>query len=288
MPMNPERVLDRLIALSLEEDVGPGDWTTLWTVESEQAGEAMVVAKEELVVAGTGAASRVFRTVSPELEVRILAPDGRVVGEEEGVLRISGPLRGILTGERTAMNFLGRLSGIATLTRRFVNAVAGTGVRILDTRKTTPGWRILEKEAVRAGGGENHRVGLFDMVLVKDNHLVAAGGVRGAVERVRRANRTGLPVQVEVASLQELDELLPLGVDRILLDNMGAEAMAEAVQRVRAGGVGRPLLEASGNMTLEGVRAVAETGVDFISVGALTHSAPAADLSLRVLGEEGG
>ena len=193
-------------------------------------------------------------------------------------------MRGILTAERVALNFLGRLSGIATLTRAFVDAVAGTGARIVDTRKTTPGWRTLEKAAVASGGGENHRHGLFDMVLVKDNHLVAAGGIRAAVERIRRANREGIEVEVEVQTLQELEELLPLGVHRVLLDNMGLETLKEAVDRVRAlDERARPLLEASGNVTLDSVRAVAETGIDLISVGALTHSAPVADISLRIL-----
>ncbi len=285
--MPREEVLDRMIGLALEEDVGPGDWTTLWTVRAMEWGEALVVAKGEVVVAGTGVACRVFRRVSPEMELDVLAFDGSRVGEGGGVLRIQGPLRGILTGERTALNFLGRLSGIATLTRRFVDAVEGTGVAILDTRKTTPGWRVLEKEAVKAGGGANHRMGLFDMVLVKDNHLAAVGGVAEAVKRIREGNRAGLPVEVEVGTLQELEELLPLGVDRVLLDNMEIGTIAEAVRRVHSLGERRPLVEASGNMSLERVRAVAESGVDFISVGALTHSAPVADLTLRVVGRPG-
>jgi nicotinate-nucleotide pyrophosphorylase (carboxylating) len=280
-----ERTLEALIQLALEEDVGPGDWTTLWTVDPEANGQAVVVAKEELVVAGTDAAIRVFRRVDPSLEVRVEAPEGTRVGPEDPVLSIQGSLRGILTGERMAMNFLGRLSGVATLTRRFVDAVAGTDTQILDTRKTTPGWRVLEKEAVLAGGGKNHRLGLHDMVMVKDNHLVAAGGVDDALLRVREENAAGLEVEVEVGSLEELEEALAHEVDRILLDNMSLEAMGEAVARTRALGEGRPLLEASGNMTLDRVGSVAETGVDFISVGALTHSAPSADLSLRVLGK---
>ncbi|MFC1574576.1 carboxylating nicotinate-nucleotide diphosphorylase [Gemmatimonadota bacterium] len=279
----PEDALERIIDLALEEDVGPGDWTTLWTVEPQAHGRAVVVAKEALVVAGTGPAVRVFERVDPRLEVSVISPDGTLVAEDEVVISLEGSLRGILTGERTALNFLGRLCGIATLTRRFADAVAGTGAEILDTRKTTPGWRMLEKEAVRAGGGKNHRLGLHDMVLVKDNHLVAAGGVTAAVERVRRGNREGIPVEVEVGTLEELDELLPLGVDRILLDNMSTEVMAECVRRVRALGPHGPEVEASGNMTLQSVGEVAETGVDFISIGALTHSAATSDLSLKVL-----
>jgi len=277
--------LEQLITLALKEDVGAGDWTTLWTVPQETVGSATIVAKEALVVAGTDPCTRVFNRVDPGLTVEVAAADGVEVVEGTPVLRIRGSLRSILTGERVALNFLGRLSGIATITRRFVKAVAGTGAQVLDTRKTTPGWRLLEKSAVLAGGGRNHRVGLHDMVLVKDNHIVAAGGIRRAVEGVRRANRAGVPVEVEVGTLEELEEALLLGVQRILLDNMRLETMREAVARTRALGRNRPLLEASGNMTLGRVRAVAETGVDFISVGALTHSAPSADLSLRVTQE---
>jgi nicotinate-nucleotide pyrophosphorylase (carboxylating) len=281
--MPDSKALDHLIALALAEDVGPGDWTTEWTVDRGALGKAVIVAKEPLVVAGTQAASRVFHRVEPRLRMTLEAMDGDRLMAGDRLLLVQGPLRGILTGERVALNFLGHLSGVATLTRRYVDAVQGTGARILDTRKTTPGWRSLEKEAVRTGGGENHRLGLHDMVLVKDNHLVAAGGVKAAVERVRNENRDGLAVEVEVNTLQELGELLPLGVDRVLLDNMDLETMKVAVSRVHALGEARPLVEASGNICLDSVRAVAETGVDLISVGALTHSATGADLSLRIL-----
>lgn len=274
--------LDRLITLALEEDVGAGDWTTLWTVQRDRQGAATVVAKEAVVVAGTDAALRVFQRVDPTLAVSLEVADGTEVGADASILGVSGSLGSILTAERTVLNFLGRLSGIATMTRRFVKAVSGTGTQILDTRKTTPGWRLLEKAAVLAGGGRNHRVGLHDMVLVKDNHIVAAGGIREAVEGVRRANTEDLPVEVEVGTLEELEEAMTLGVRRILLDNMRLETMREAVAKARAHGKDRPLLEASGNMTLGRVKSVAETGVDFVSIGALTHSAPAADLSLRV------
>ncbi len=277
--------LGLLIRAALLEDVGAGDWTTLWTVGPGEEGVGEVVAKEPVVVAGTRAAVEVFARVDPRLRVTIDRPDGEPASKGDVLLRVEGPLRGILTGERTALNFLGRLSGIATLTRKFVESVEGTGAVILDTRKTTPGWRLLEKEAVRAGGGRNHRFGLHDMVLIKDNHRSAAGGLTPAVVRVQRENAVGIPVEVEVDSLEELEEALALGVDRILLDNMTIEVMARAVRRVRTVGPGRPLLEASGNVTLENVRTVAETGVDLISIGALTHSAPAADLSLRVVGK---
>lgn len=279
-----ESAVTGLIDAALAEDVGSGDWTTQWTVAPGARGTAVVVAKEgEIVVAGGEVAAEVFRRVDPGIVVSRLARDGRRVGSGDTVLRLEGPLQGILTGERVALNFLGRLSGVATLTRRFVDAVEGTGAQIQDTRKTTPAWRLLEKEAVRAGGGSNHRMGLYDMVLVKDNHVAAAGGVRAAVEGVRRENRYGLPVEVEVRSLEELEELLSLEVDRVLLDNMDLETMAAAVRQVRSLGAKRPLVEASGNITLDTVRRVAETGVDIISVGAITHSAPVADLSLRVL-----
>ena len=278
-----EEEVEVLIRAALAEDVGPGDWTTLWTVDPGARGTAEIVAKGEVVVAGVDVAVEVFKRVDPDVTASVLVRDGQAVKPGGVILRLEGPLRGILTGERTALNFLGRLSGVATLTRRFVNAVGGIGAEIQDTRKTTPGWRVLEKEAVRAGGGANHRMGLYDMVLVKDNHLAAAGGVRAAVERVRRENRDGLPVEVEVRTLEEMEEVLALGVERILLDNMEPETMAEAVRRIRALGLRRPMVEASGNVTLESVRRVAETGVDIISVGALTHSAPVADLSLRVV-----
>ena len=281
--MREEANLTKLMELALAEDVGPGDFTTEWTVPQEAEGEAVIVAKEDLIVSGAWVAMKVFHRVETRLRVTQSAGEGDRVTFGDEVLRIKGPLRGILTGERVAMNFLGHLSGIATLTRRFVDAVQGTGAVILDTRKTTPGWRLLEKGAVSAGGGGNHRMGLHDMILVKDNHLAAAGGIRESVARVRERNQAGLAVEVEVKTMEELDEALPLGLDRILLDNMSLEVLGEAVRRIRCLGDHRPLAEASGNMNLETVRAVAELGVDLISVGALTHSAPAADLSLKVI-----
>ena len=279
--------LRALVVLALNEDVGGGDWTTLWTVERGFQADALVIAKEELIVAGVCAVRSVFLTVDPDLEVDLLVSDG--VGIEVGasILRVKGGARGILTAERTALNFLGRLSGIATLTRRFVEAVEGRKARILDTRKTTPGWRALEKWAVRVGGGANHRMGLDDMILVKDNHILAAGGLREAVLRVRERNEAGLPVEVEVARAEQVEELSEFGIDRILLDNMDERKIREVVARVSAWPPPRPELEASGNMTLERVRSVAETGVDWISVGALTHSARSADLSLRLTGPVG-
>lgn len=275
--------LEHLAALALEEDIGPGDRTTEWTVPSDSVSRARIVAKEDLIVAGTEAVLAVFRLLDPGVEIEPAVSDGSAAAAGATVFRLRGPSASILTGERTALNFLGRLSGIATLTRRFVQAVEGTGVRITDTRKTTPGWRLLEKAAVRAGGGTNHRTGLWDMVLVKENHVTAAGSLERAVRAVRDADTRGLPVEVEVRDLEELERVLPLGVDRILLDNMAPAMLARAVALAREWRDGPvPELEASGNVRLDTVREVAETGVDLVSVGALTHSAPVADLSLLV------
>ncbi len=279
----PEDPLDMLVRLALDEDVGPGDFTSEWTVPADAQGQASVVAKAGVVVAGVDAALRVFAAVDSAIEVDVRAADGSFVGTGESVLDISGPLRGILTAERTALNFLGRLSGIAGLTFAFVEAVRGTGARIIDTRKTTPGFRMLEKAAVRAGGGANHRMGLHDMVMIKDNHIAAAGGVVEAIDMVHAANDRDLPIEVEVRSLSELGAAITRDVDRILLDNMDVATLRAAVEHVtEARGENRPELEASGNVRLDTVRAIAETGVDLISVGALTHSASTADLSLRV------
>ena len=218
----------------------------------------------------------VFERAEPAVQFQACAAEGE--WREGGqVATLEGPAAGILSAERTALNFLGLLSGVATLTARYVAAVEGTGARILDTRKTTPGWRALEKQAVRAGGGVNHRVGLFDALLVKENHIAAAGSVAEATRRALAA-ADGVPVEIECATLDELREALDAGAPRILLDNMSTDELREAV----AIAAGRAELEASGNVTLETVRAVAETGVDFISIGALTHSAPALDLSLIV------
>ena len=270
----------RRIAEALIEDVGAGDWTTQWTVSDEARAAAEVISKANGVVAGLAAFSEVYRRLEGvAVEPRVI--DGERVGSGTVVAALSGSARGILIGERTALNFLGRLSGVATLTRRFVDAVEGTGARITDTRKTTPLWRELERMATRSGGAVNHRRGLDDMVLVKENHLACAGGVEAATRAVRAANRDGLRLEVETTSLVEVEAALAAGVDRIMLDNMSLEQMNEAVQRIHRVSP-RPEIEASGGITLRNVREVAETGVDFISVGALTHSAPALDLSLRM------
>jgi nicotinate-nucleotide pyrophosphorylase (carboxylating) len=268
-------VLERVVWAALAEDVGEGDVTTEATVHPDAVGTATLVVRERGVVCGLRAAETVFRALDEEIVFEPLVEEGSVV-EPGAVARITGAERTILTGERTALNFLGRLSGIATLTRRYVDAVAGTGVAILDTRKTTPGLRALEKHAVLVGGGRNHRFALDDGVLVKDNHLRASGSVREAVERLRTA--TDLPIEVECDTLGQVEEAIVAGADAILLDNMALEDLRAAVALVD----GRARLEASGGVTLDTVRAIAETGVDEISVGALTHSARSLDVSLEL------
>jgi nicotinate-nucleotide pyrophosphorylase (carboxylating) len=272
--------IDRAIDAALEEDVGPGDVTTLWTVREHAMARAEMVAKAGGVVAGLEVAGRVFRRVDPRIAFTPHAADGQRVSPGDRIAEVAGPARGILTAERTALNFLQRLSGIATATAVCVALVEGTGARILDTRKTAPGLRALDKYAVRAGGGVNHRIGLFDMALIKDNHIEAADGITSAVRRVRAGMaQEGFKIEVEVKDLDELREALGCRVDRIMLDNMDLEAMREAVRIVQAS-PDRPEVEASGGVTLETLRAVAETGVDFISLGALTHSVEALDISL--------
>jgi nicotinate-nucleotide pyrophosphorylase (carboxylating) len=263
------------IERALAEDVGPGDRTTEATVPADARARARIEQKQPGVIAGLDVARAVFKRVEPELRFEPLTEEG--VWREAGpVAAIEGPARGILTAERVALNFLQRLSGVATMTARFVREVEGTGARILDTRKTTPGLRELEKRAVAAGGGINHRMGLYDAVLVKENHAALAGGVGEAARRALAAASDEIPVEVECATLAEVDEALEAGARRILLDNMSPPELREAVGRVG----GRAELEASGGVTLETVRAIAESGVDYVSVGALTHSAPALDLSL--------
>ena len=268
-----QEVIDRALA----EDVGAGDVTTGALVPSGALARAQIVQKEPGVIAGLRVAEAVFRRVDPELRWHGHAVEG---GWREGGLvgEVAGSAAAILRGERVALNFLAHLSGIASLTARFVRAVDGTGARILDTRKTTPGLRALEKQAVTVGGGQNHRFGLFDAFLVKENHIAAAGGVRAAAELALEASRPGMLVEVECTNLADVEEAVAAGVPRILLDNMSADEMTAAVRRV----AGRAELEASGGVSLETVRAIAETGVDYISVGALTHSAPALDLSLQL------
>ncbi len=269
-------ILGRVVQAALAEDVGAGDVTTEATVPADALGTAELLLKEAGVVSGLAAAEAVFLALDPEVQFEALVEDGTFVEHTTVVAVVSGPLRAILTGERVALNFLGRLSGIATLTRRYVDAVAGTDVVILDTRKTTPGLRLLEKHAVACGGGRNHRFGLDDAVLVKDNHLAAAGSVRSAVGRLRKA--TDLPIEVECDTLAQVSEALTAQVDALLLDNMSPDDLIAAVALAQ----GQARLEASGGVTLDNVRTIAETGVDEISIGALTHSARSLDVSLEL------
>jgi len=269
--------LERAVLAALAEDIGAGDVTTEATVPEDAVGTADLLLKEPGVLCGLRAAESTFRALDPEVRFEALASDGDLVGDPPAVVaRVSGSLRSMLTGERVALNFLGRLSGIATLTRRYTDAVEGTGAAVLDTRKTTPGLRALEKHAVVCGGGRNHRFGLDDAVLVKDNHLRAAGSVGRAVELVRAAS--DLPIEVECETLHQVGEALEVGVDAILLDNMTLDELREAVSL----NAGRARLEASGGVSLGTVRSIAETGVDEISVGALTHSARSLDVSLEL------
>ncbi|MFD3004651.1 carboxylating nicotinate-nucleotide diphosphorylase [Thermus tengchongensis] len=263
----------------LWEDLGHGDLTSQLVVPEDLWGQAVILAKAEGVIAGLPVAQAVFALAEPRIAFTGLVAEGERVEPGQEVARLEGPLRGILAGERLALNLLQRLSGIATLTRAYVEALKGTKAQVLDTRKTTPGLRALEKYAVRVGGGKNHRFGLFDGILLKENHLRAAGGVAQAVRRAKAGAPHYLKVEVEVTSLAELGEALEAGADLILLDNFSVEDLREAVRRVG----GRVPLEASGNMTLERARQAAEAGVDYVSVGALTHSAKALDLSLLVV-----
>jgi nicotinate-nucleotide pyrophosphorylase (carboxylating) len=264
-----------LIDRALAEDLGDGDLTTAAVVPDGARARARIEQKEPGVPAGLRVAEKVFERVDPELRWRLHAPEGE--WSEGGLLaEVAGSAGSILGAERVALNFLGRLSGIATTTARYVRAVQGTGVRVLDTRKTTPGLRALEKEAVRAGGGVSHRAGLFDAILVKENHAALAGGVAEAARRALANAPAGVTVEVECATLAEVSAALDAGVPRLLLDNMSLEELRRAVEL--AGG--RAELDASGGITLDSVRAVAETGVDYISIGALTHSSPALDVSL--------
>jgi len=271
-------MVQREVRRFLAEDIGAEDVTTRWTVPSDARTNAALVAREPCVVAGLDIAAAVFSELDSDLLMQPSIRDGARMSTAGLVATISGRTSSILTGERVALNLLQRLSGIATLTRRYVDEVAGTGVSISDTRKTTPGLRAFEKYAVRAGGGRNHRIGLYDAVLIKDNHVAAAGGIAAALGAVRSAG-VRVPVQIEVDSLEQLAEALEFGIDAVLLDNMGPNTVADAVRLIRAKNAGC-WIEASGGITLTNVRRYAEAGVDTISIGALTHSAPAADLAL--------
>jgi nicotinate-nucleotide pyrophosphorylase (carboxylating) len=270
------------VGAALFEDIGPGDVTCHFFVDPSQLASARIFAKEEAVAAGVETSAEVFQRVDPKLQVKIVVPSGTRVSPGDTVLEIQGPVASLLTAERVALNFIQRLSGVATLTRKFVDAISHTSTRILDTRKTTPGLRLLEKAAVKAGGGTNHRIGLYDMVMVKDNHLLAKDDpdfLRKAINRVR-SERPEIRIELEADTLDQVKTFLGLGsVDVILLDNMSCEQMRQAVEL----GKGKVQFEASGGVSFDRVVAIAETGVDFISIGALTHSARAIDFSLELL-----
>jgi nicotinate-nucleotide pyrophosphorylase (carboxylating) len=274
IPFNIKNVL----RLALEEDIGNCDITTTLLIPEGDRAKALLIAKGNFVVAGMPFAQEVFNIIDPHTEFRIYFPEGSKAAKGDVIAEISGNTRTLLSCERVSLNVLQRLSGIATLTHRFVEKVKGMSVKIVDTRKTTPGLRFMEKYAVRTGGGENHRFGLYDGILIKDNHIEAAGSIAAAVKSARKAHHLS-KIEVEVESLKDVKEALSAGADVLMLDNMSPEDMKEAVRLAK----GKVIVEASGNMTLEKVRAVAETGVDLISVGALTHSAPAADISMKIV-----
>ncbi|MBF0176554.1 MAG: carboxylating nicotinate-nucleotide diphosphorylase [Magnetococcales bacterium] len=267
-----------IVRSALAEDVGRGDVTTNALLGAGQGVKAKLVAREDLVVCGLSVMDEVFRLVDPRVRMLPTIQEGFGAMAGNTICTIQGPARGILTGERVALNFFQHLSGVATLTRQYVERVSGTDARIVDTRKTVPGLRLMQKYAVRVGGGHNHRMGLDDGVLIKENHIALAGGLKAAVEQVRATVHHLLRIQVECETLEQVQESLDVGVHAVLLDNMDLPTIARAVQLVR----GQALVEASGNMTLEKVRAVAETGVDLISVGAITRSATSRDVSLLI------
>lgn len=278
MALKYSGLVDRIIDLALQEDLGSGDVATEALVAREAQAHARLVAKGDGVVSGQWVAERVFAHLDGGVRYRAICPDGGGVKRGDLIAEINGPYASLLEGERTALNFLQHLSGIATVTSKYVAAIGDLPTRLLDTRKTAPGQRVLEKRAVVDGGGANHRMGLYDLAMIKDNHIAVAGGIRQAVEGVRRHIPVYMKVEVETSTLEEVDEALACGVEIIMLDNMDVETMRAAVRRIG----GRALVEASGNVTLERVRAIAETGVDFISSGAITHSAPILDISMKM------
>ncbi|HHU27268.1 MAG TPA: carboxylating nicotinate-nucleotide diphosphorylase [Bacteroidales bacterium] len=281
--MSEKELIDGLIALAFAEDIGEGDHTTLSSIPEHAMGQSELLIKEEGVLAGVEIAKMVFHRFDPDLQVEVAIKDGTPVSPGDVAFTVRGRVRSMLQTERLVLNIMQRMSGIATTTREYVKLLQGTSAKVLDTRKTTPGMRLLEKQAVKLGGGENHRIGLFDMILLKDNHVDFAGGIenalRGAQRYLKEKNKT-LKVEIEVRNLAELEEALQVGIaDRIMLDNFSVETTREAVKRV----AGRVELESSGGITRDTIRAYAETGVDFISVGALTHSVKSLDMSLKAI-----
>ena len=278
-----EKLIDDLITLSFAEDIGDGDPTTLSTIPADAMGRQHLLVKEEGILAGVDIARRVFERFDPALKMTVFIEDGNLVKPGDIAFVVEGPVRSLLQTERLMLNIMQRMSGIATVTAKYQERLAGLPCKVLDTRKTTPGMRILEKEAVKIGGGHNHRIGLFDMILIKDNHVDFAGGITAAVTRAKdycRANGKDLKIEVEVRNTDEIREALAAGVDRIMLDNFTPERTAEAVKIIRAANPGVEI-ESSGGITLDTLRAYGEAGVDFISVGALTHSVKGLDLSFK-------
>jgi nicotinate-nucleotide pyrophosphorylase (carboxylating) len=274
----PPRLWRALVERALDEDLGSGDVTSALVVPPDAEAPGVIEARQPLVLCGVAVAREVFAAIEPRLAFEPAAADGALLAPGAVIARLHGPLRALLAGERTALNFLMRMCGIATATRRYVDAVAGTGAEIVDTRKTLPGWRALDKYATAIGGARNHRVGLYDGILLKDNHVAFAGGVVPAVKAALAGAPAGLRVQVEVESEQDAQAAVDAGADFLLLDNCTVDVLARIAAQLR----GRALLEASGGVNLENVRAIAETGVQRISIGALTHSAPAADVALEL------
>ncbi len=272
--------ISQLIDMALAEDIGPGDITTDHLIDPDLEGSGYIVAKEPAVIAGLQIVREVFQKLDASVRIVSEFEDGSRVATGAEILSVKGTLRALLTGERTALNFLQRLSGIATHVRTFVDRLPEGPVRLVDTRKTTPGWRVLEKYAVRVGGAKNHRMGLYDGVLIKDNHIAACGGVQKAVARLRSETSHLVKIEVEAADLKQVKEAVDAGADIIMLDNMDIPMIRKAVETIAS----RALVEVSGNVSLERLRALADTGVDIISAGALTHSAPNVDLSMRIEG----
>jgi len=279
MMIQNDSLIERRIRQSLEEDLGPGDITTDAVIDPRIKGKAFLIAREELMLAGLPIFKKVFRILTPAIEFIDYFDEGSLVPAGKKIGLMTGSLSSILKGERTALNFLQRMSGIATLTGKYVERAGSSKVKILDTRKTAPGLRVFDKYAVRIGGGVNHRFGLFDGILIKDNHIAVAGSIKNAIELVRKKAPHTLRIEVEVEDLAELKEALQAGVDAILLDNMDTDQMKKAVKLAN----GSILLEASGGISLDSVAEIAKTGVNLISVGALTHSLKASDLSLNII-----
>lgn len=275
-----EELIDSLIDLAFAEDIGDGDHTTLSTIPADAMGRQHLLVKEEGILAGVDVARRVFERFDPSLKMTVMIGDGEHVKPGDIAFVVEGPVRSLLQTERTMLNIMQRMSGIATMTARYQERLSGLKAKVLDTRKTTPGMRILEKEGVRLGGGANHRMGLFDMILIKDNHVDFAGGIPQAVSRAKeylKAHGKDLKIEVEVRNTAEIDQALEAGVDRIMLDNFTPERTAEAVSLI----AGRAEIESSGGITLDTLRSYGEAGVDFISVGALTHSVKGLDMSFK-------